>query len=103
MPRLFIACLLATSLIVTPALRADVSLETPSAEMSTDPTATDVAPEEDGTPVGQAAGDGVNAAKKRQWQNIALAVGAVAVAVTALILVSANEGHHQHHHSHEHH
>jgi len=43
--------------------------------------------------VGQASDDGVNAAKSKKWQNIALAVGAVAVAITALILVANNDGH----------
>lgn len=60
-------------------------------------TTVDAAPpsddENEGTPVGQAASEGSNAAKKKQWQNIALAVGAVAVAVTALILIHDNSGH----------
>jgi anti-sigma-K factor RskA len=50
----------------------------------------------EGTPVGQAASDGSNAAKSRQWRNIAIATAAVAVAVTALILIANNNGHHHH-------
>jgi hypothetical protein len=52
--------------------------------------------EQEGTPVGQAASDGTNAAKSRQWRNIAIATVAVALAVTALILVASNDGHHHH-------
>ncbi len=58
--------------------------------------AEDMASDNEGTPVGQAASDGANAAKKKRWQNIALAAGAVAVAVTALILIANNDGHHSH-------
>jgi hypothetical protein len=43
--------------------------------------------------VGKASTDGMSAAKKRQWQNIALASGAVVVATVAMILVSRNNGH----------
>jgi hypothetical protein len=50
--------------------------------------------ENEGTPVGQAASEGSKAAKRKQWQNIALATAAVAVAVTALILIANNDGHH---------
>jgi len=50
--------------------------------------------DDEGTPVGQAADEGSRAAKRKQWRNVALAVGAVAVAITALILVSSNDGHH---------
>ena len=64
---------------------------------STGPTDGDT--ENEGTPVGQAANEGISAAKKKRWQNIALAVGAVAVAVTALILVANNDGHKDHSHS----
>ena len=46
-----------------------------------------------GTPVGQASDEGARAAKRKKWQNIALAAGAVAVAITALILVANNDGH----------
>lgn len=49
-----------------------------------------------GKEVGKAATDGSNSAKRKQWQNIGLAIGAVAVAVTALILVSNNQGHETH-------
>jgi hypothetical protein len=43
--------------------------------------------------VGKASTDGMSAAKRRQWQNIALASGAVIVATVAMILVSRNNGH----------
>lgn len=69
--------LVAFSIVLSPTLRAD-----------------DPASEEEGTPVGQAANEGSSAARKKQWQNIALATGAVALAVTALILVASNDGHH---------
>jgi hypothetical protein len=59
--------------------------------------AQDAPPPSEGTPVGQAASDGVSAAKKKRWQNIALAAGAVAVAVTALVLIANNDGHSSHH------
>jgi hypothetical protein len=49
--------------------------------------------DEEGTPVGQAASEGSKAAKRKQWQNIALATAAVVVAVTALILIANNDGH----------
>jgi hypothetical protein len=52
--------------------------------------------ENEGTPVGQAASEGSNAAKRKHWQNVALAVTAVAVAATALILIANNDGHHSH-------
>ncbi len=42
--------------------------------------------------VGKASGDAASAARKRTWQNIALAVGAVAIAVTAIILVHRHPG-----------
>ncbi len=77
------------SLVFSPALKAE---ESPQAPTETAPAAS----EPEGTPVGAASSEGTNTAKKKQWQNIALAVGAVAVAVTALILVSTNDGHHQH-------
>ena len=68
----------------SPALRAEALTDT---ENTSDT-------EYDGAQVGVAANEGMSAAKKKQWQNIALAVGAVAVAVTALILVASNDGHH---------
>jgi hypothetical protein len=73
------AFLVACTMALSPALKADAP-----------------ASEEEGTPVGQAANEGSNAAKKKQWQNIALATGAVALAVTALLLVASNDGHHVH-------
>lgn len=77
-----------TSLLLTPYLRSQDP--TP---LATTPVESTV--EEEGTPVGQASSEGSKTAKKRIWQNIALAVGTVAIAVTALILVSSNEGHHK--------
>ncbi len=70
-----------TSMLLSPALRADEALEPPATE------------ENEGTLVGQGSDDGARTAKSKQWQNIAIAVGAVAVAVTALILVASNDGH----------
>ena len=79
--------LVAFSIALSPTLRAD---EPASDEETTEQTT----PMDEGTPVGQAANEGSNAARKKQWQNIALATGAVALAVTALILVANNDGHH---------
>ena len=56
--------------------------------------------EDEGTLVGHASNDGAKAARKKQWQNIALATSAVAIAVTALILVANNNGRSAHHHHH---
>ena len=69
-----------------------VGLDSP--EMSTVPESYPDEEEEEGTPVvGQAANEGSKAAKRRHWQNIALATAAVVVAVTALVLVANNDGH----------
>jgi hypothetical protein len=65
-------------------------------ELATQPQDLPDDSEQEGTSVGQAASDGTNAAKSRQWRNIAIATGAVALAVTALILVASNDGHHHH-------
>jgi hypothetical protein len=81
----------------TPIIPQEDSSNSPSPE-GTAPEEEFTDEEEEGTPVGQASNEGANAAKRRQWRNIALAVGAVAVAVTALILVSCNDGHHHHRH-----
>ncbi len=67
-----------------------------STPLAVDPV-TEELPEEQGSAVGQASNEGMSAAKKKQWTNIAIAVCAVAVAVTALILVASNDGHKQHH------
>lgn len=40
-------------------------------------------------------------ARRGNWGNIALAVGAVVVAIVALVLVSRNDGHHSGHHHHK--
>jgi hypothetical protein len=85
MKKLLTSCFVVSSLILAPALRAD------------DPTYEDTTYDDmEGTPVGQAAHEGTSAAKKKRWQNIAIATGAVALAVTALILVANNDGHHHH-------
>jgi len=91
--KLLTTCFVISSIVLSPALRAEgippdtaISPETPA--LATEPTN-----ESEGTPVGQAASEGSNAARKKRWQNIALAVGAVAVAVTALILIASNDGH----------
>lgn len=79
MKKLLTSCFIVSSMVLSPALKAE-----------------DVSSDAEGTPVGQAAHEGSSAAKKKRWQNIALAAGAVAVAVTALILVANNDGHHHH-------
>jgi hypothetical protein len=81
----------------TPMIPQEDPSNSPSPEGTT-PEDEFIDEEELGASVGQASNEGVNAAKRRQWRNIALAVGAVAVAVTALILVSCNDGHHHRHH-----
>ncbi len=81
----------------TPIIPQENSSNFPSPE-GTAPEDEFIDEQEGGTPVGHASNEGANAAKRRQWRNIALAVGAVAVAVTALILVSCNDGHHHRHH-----
>lgn len=53
--------------------------------------------EYEGTPVSQATNKSSNAAKKKRWRNIVLAVVAIAVAVTALILIANNDGHRSKH------
>jgi hypothetical protein len=77
MKKLFTSCFIITSLALSPALKAEDLEE----------------PDEGGTPVGQASNEGTRAAKKKRWQNYAIAAGAVAIAVTALILVANNDGH----------
>ena len=79
MKKLLTSFFIVSSLVLSPALKAD-----------------DLPTDTEGTPVGQAASEGTNAAKKKRWQNIALAAGALAVAITALILVASNDGHHHH-------
>jgi hypothetical protein len=105
MKRLLISCLIVSSNVLSPALKADqiipdqaeqVPTETESNMQIMTATTPDTTLDETSkeTPVGQAANEGMSAAKRKQWQNIALAAGAVAVAVTALILVASNDGHH---------
>lgn len=74
MKKLLVSLLLLTFL--TPSLRADIPQDLPDSKY-----------------VGQASDDGVKAARKEQWQNIALAVGAIAVATVAIVLVANNKGH----------
>lgn len=98
MKKILTSTLVITSIILAPTLKADSYSNTDAdSEMQTEAQVQQSDEEEaqpdEGTEVGQAANEGTSAAKKRQWQNIALAVGAVAVAVTALILVSSNNGH----------
>lgn len=126
MKKLITSCFAISSIVLAPALKADVpyssseelaasqdileeeavGLETPPLanesavapeELATDPAA-DPSYDSEGTPVGAAANEGTTAAKKRYWQNIVIATVAVAVAVTALILIASNDGHHSHHH-----
>ena len=113
MKKQILSSLIAFSIIFTPALRADgtapsslIAIEEvfqpanndePGSSLD-DTTSLAVEPEteevteEEGAPVGKASTEGMSAAKKRQWTNIAIAACAVAVAVTALILVSSNDG-----------
>ncbi len=106
MKKSFTSTLIIFSLLLSPALRADTAVTsepTQTAPVSQTAPVTqtaDVTPAADttndeGTPVGKASDDGTRAAKRQQWQNIAIAAAAVAVAVTALILVSRNNGHHK--------
>lgn len=69
--------------------------DTPPSESTTPEAMPSDNEENEGTPVGQAASEGSKTAKRKQWQNIALATAAVAVAVTALILIANNDGHHR--------
>ena len=86
----FLCPLLALSLVLTPALRAD-ELPAPSqppVEMT----------DEEPLPAGKEVSKNENnerkkAARRRMWQNIGLAVGAIAVAVTCIVLASRNNGH----------
>ena len=41
--------------------------------------------------VGKASNDAVQAAKRKQWQNISLALGATTVAVVIILLVAKNQ------------
>ena len=87
MKKLFTSCFVVTSLILSPSLKAEDLQETE------EPTAEESQETNEGTPVGQASNEGSNAAKKKRWQNYAIAAGAVAIAITALILVANNDGH----------
>jgi len=104
MRKKFLSALLISSFFLTPILRAD----TPAIDSTTPPpvappvehveqpqmTTAEPAPEqEEGTPVSEATQDSGKAARKKRWQNIALAAGAVVVAVVAMILVANNDGH----------
>jgi hypothetical protein len=72
--------------------RGPEETQSDATQESTTPEATPSDDEDEGTPVGQAASEGSNAVRKKQWQNIALATVAVALAVTALILIANNDG-----------
>lgn len=100
MKKSVLSVLTITSMLLVPGLRA----EEPVAEAAVVAEATAEAPQPEvgeGTPVGQASSEGSKTAKKKMWQNIGLAVGAVAIAVVALVLVSENSGH-SHHGGHSH-
>jgi hypothetical protein len=78
---------------------ADESTATPQSDPSTNGDVNPATDADEGTPVSHSSNEGEKAAKRTQWKNIALAVGAVAIAVTALILVAHNNGkktHHEH-------
>jgi hypothetical protein len=96
MKKIFTTTLIISSIVLTPALRADTATDDTNSENQTEQVQSSNNQEtevDEGTPVGQAANDGSKAARKKQWQNIALAAAAVVVAVTALILVANNDGH----------
>ena len=109
MKKLFTSCFVVTSLVLSPALKAEELESSPTVQsekgedspavqsenMEDAPTfqAEDTEDSKEGTPVGQASNEGVNAAKKKRWTNYAIAAGAVAIAVAALILVANNNGH----------
>lgn len=114
-----VALITIVPLVLSPCLRADSSKDDPYPEEEStstwstepqyvEPLAEDPLPENvdapvsaeepspRGTPVGQGANEGVQAAKRKQLQNIAIAAAAVVVATTALILIASNDGHHSH-------
>lgn len=112
MNKSFLSAMIISSLLLAPYLKADQAqptedqteavapdstMDQPAADQAStnQPAADEGTPE--GTAVGQASTEGSKAAKKKMWQNIGLAVGAVAVAVTALILVADNDGHRKSH------
>ncbi|MES2345344.1 MAG: hypothetical protein V4494_05360 [Chlamydiota bacterium] len=92
MRKTFIPSFLAAVLALSPlGLRADeqppsTEVTAPAIETTTDETRP---PRE----VGAASTDAAEAAKKRKWQNIAIAGAAVIVAATAIYLASTNGGH----------
>ncbi len=104
MNKLFTSFLTISSIVFAPLLQADdaaydpleeqVAYEQEDYQIADDATFQEEPASSEGTPVGQAADEGANAAKRKRWQNIALATTAVAVAVTALVLVANNDGHH---------
>ncbi len=106
MKNILISTFTIASMLLLPTLRAGnqsaAAVEPQTTEVqavSDEQQETEVQDESDeGTTVGQASTEGSSTAKKRMWQNIGLAVGAVAIAVTALVLVSQNEGHSHHDH-----
>jgi hypothetical protein len=104
MKKLINSFLVASTIACSPALQAQQSTlieqesqapsnTIPSEEAVTAEAVSSDNEENEGTPVGQAANEGLKTAKRKQWQNIALATVAVAVVVTALILVADNDGH----------
>lgn len=89
MKKIFTSCFVMSSLVLQPALRADE----PAAQQAPATLQADMPANQEGTPVGQAASEGSNTARRKRWQNIAIAAAAIAIAVTALILVANNDGH----------
>lgn len=119
MKNLIVTSLTLLSFTLSPALRADASMpviaeetenvsnvpeenvssttEENNAAPAATPVAAPVEPVENSQneikQVSKPQNTGMSPAKKKQWQNIGLAIGAVVIAVVALILVSKNHGH----------
>ena len=99
MNKSFLSAMIISSMLLAPCLKADDAefhADIPEAVVSD--AAGDEPASDEGTSVGQASSEGSKTAKRKMWQNIGLATGAVAIAVTALILVSDNNGHKSHAH-----
>ena len=90
MKKLFISSLLVSAIVCAPAIHADDDMLA-TEEVSAYDDYDDIEEEEEGTSVSAPSNEGAKAARKKRWQNIALAVGAVAVAVTAMLVVANHD------------
>lgn len=94
----FLSILIASSIILSPTLRADSAMTEPAVEhlftsASQEPMGISPSLEEEGATVSAREDNNLSAAKKKQWFNIFLSAAAVVIAVTAMILVAHNDGH----------